>query len=77
MGEDREAGVVLYGVVDRLEDEVAVVVLEGGHAAFLPRLALPQGAAEGSGLRVHVHLVPNPWRARVREEMRRLRDRGP
>jgi hypothetical protein len=76
MGEDHEAGVVLYGVVDRLEDEVAVVVLEGGHAAFLPRLALPRGAAEGSGLRVQIRLAANPWRARVREEMRRLREQG-
>lgn len=72
MGADHEVEVVLYGVVDRLEEEVAVVVFEGGHAAFLPRLALPQGAGEGCGVRVHVQLAPNPWRKRVRDGLRRL-----
>lgn len=67
---------VLYGVVDRLDDEVAVVVFEGGHAAFLPKVALPQGAGEGSGVRVHVRLAPNPWRRRVRDELRRLGAEG-
>lgn len=65
---------VLYGVVDRLEDEVAVLVLQGGQAAFLPRSALPLGVREGCGVRMQVRLVPNPWRARVRDELRRLRE---
>ncbi len=64
---------MLHGVVDRLEDEVAVLVLEGGEAAFLPRRALPPGATEGSALTVHVRLAPNPWRGRVADHLRRLR----
>lgn len=65
---------VLYGVVDRLEDEVAVLILEGGQAAFLPRAALPRSAREGSGVRVEVRLAPNPWRARVRGALRGLEE---
>ncbi len=57
---------VLYGVVDRVEDEVAVLVLQGGQAAFLPRAALPGSAREGSGVRIEVQLTPNRWRPRVR-----------
>lgn len=67
---------MLHGVVDRLEDEVAVLLLEGGQAAFLPRTALPPGAGEGSGVRVRVELAPNPWRGRVRAEVRRLTGGG-
>lgn len=67
---------VLYGVVDRVEDEVAVLVLEGGQAAFLPRSALPRSAREGSGVRIQVRLAPNPWRTRVREALDELEDEG-
>ncbi len=52
---------VLRGVVDRVEDEVAVVLLEGGRAAFLPRDALPAAVGEGSGVELVVRLVRNPW----------------
>ncbi len=67
---------VLYGVVDRVEDEVAVLVLEGGQAAFLPRSALPRSAREGSGVRIQVRLAPNPWRTRVREALDELEEEG-
>lgn len=67
---------VLYGVVDRVEDEVAVLVLEGGRAAFLPRSALPRSAREGSGVRIQVRLAPNPWRTRVREALDELEEEG-
>ncbi|MCS7236201.1 MAG: DUF3006 domain-containing protein [Armatimonadota bacterium] len=76
MGTGDQAGVVLYGVVDRLEDEVAVLILEGGEAAFLPRAALPPGTGEGSGVRIQVQLAPNPWRLRVRRQVRELEGEG-
>jgi hypothetical protein len=69
--------VVLYGVVDRLEEGVAVLILEGGEAAFLPRAALPPGAGEGSGVRIRVQLAPNPWRVRVRQQLRELKGEDP
>ncbi|MDQ7800073.1 MAG: DUF3006 domain-containing protein [Armatimonadota bacterium] len=75
MGADDQT-VVLYGVVDRVEDEVAVLVLEGGQAAFLPRSALPRSAREGSGVRIQVRLAPNPWRARVRDALDGLEEEG-
>lgn len=62
---------VLRGVVDRLEDEVAVVLLEGGQAAFLPRSALPRGVGEGCGVRVRLEPASDPWRGRVRTQARR------
>jgi hypothetical protein len=74
MGEDDEAEVVLRGVVDRMEDEVAVVFLESGRAAFLPRDALPRAASEGSGVELVVRLGPNPWRAAVRNSLDRLQE---
>jgi hypothetical protein len=74
MGEDDEAEVVLRGVVDRVEDEVAVVFLEGGRAAFLPRDALPRAAGEGSGLELVVRLAPNPWHQTVRDALDRLQE---
>ncbi len=65
---------MLRGVVDRVEDEVAVLFLEGGQAAFLPRDALPRTAGEGSAVELVVRLVENPWRKSVSDFLDRLQE---
>jgi hypothetical protein len=71
MGADDAAQVTRRGVVDRIEEEVAVVFLEDGHAAFLPRTILPPGSTEGSGIELSVRLRPR------RREGRSRADAGP
>lgn len=39
-------------IVDRIEDEVAVLVFEDGGRAYVPAAHLPAGAGEGTVLRV-------------------------
>lgn len=58
MGADDAPQVRRRGVVDRIEEEVAVVFLEDGNAAFLPRTVLPPGSTEGSGIEISVRLRP-------------------
>ena len=56
MGADDAAQVTRRGVVDRIEEEVAVVFLEDGHAAFLPRTILPPGSREGITIELSVRV---------------------
>jgi len=42
----------MRAVVDRVEDGVAVIILEGGGRAYLPAEGLPAGAGEGTVLRL-------------------------
>lgn len=56
MGGNHEVEVRRRGVVDRIEEEVAVVFLEDGNAAFLPRTVLPPGSVEGSDIEIAVRL---------------------
>ncbi|MDR5683564.1 MAG: hypothetical protein QN163_06005 [Armatimonadota bacterium] len=74
MGTHDEGKVTRRGVVDRIEEEVAVIFLDGGDAAFLPRAVLPHQAAEGSGVEIAVRLVANPVRREVDQILDRLAD---
>ncbi|MCS7173966.1 MAG: DUF3006 domain-containing protein [Armatimonadetes bacterium] len=60
------------GVVDRIEEEVAVVFLEDGNAAFLPRTVLPPGSMEGSDIELTVRLRTT----RERRSGRRIPERS-
>jgi len=42
----------MRAVVDRVEDGVAVIILEGGGRAYLPAEGLPAGVGEGTVLRL-------------------------
>lgn len=43
----------MRGLVDRTEDGVAVILLEGGGRAYVPATHLPPGAGVGTVLRLH------------------------
>jgi len=68
MGADDAAQVTRRGVVDRIEEEVAVVFLEDGHAAFLPRTILPPGSREGIAIELSVRLWPRRREGRPRAD---------
>jgi hypothetical protein len=72
MGTHDAGKVTCHGVVDRIEEEVAVIFLDGGSAAFLPRMALPSRAGEGSGIEIAVRLVANPIQGEVEQILDRL-----
>jgi hypothetical protein len=74
MGAHDAGKVTCQGVVDRIEEEVAVIFLDGGNAAFLPRAALPNQAGEGSGIEIAVRLVANPVQGEVEQILDRLGD---
>ena len=51
----------MRGFVDRVEDGVAVLLLDGGGRAYVPRAALPEGVEAGSLVDVTVApLGPTP-----------------
>ncbi len=56
MGGNHEAEVRRRGVVERIEEEVALVIFEDRNAAFLPRALLPPGSTEGSDVEITVRL---------------------
>jgi hypothetical protein len=74
MGAQDAQKVTCQGVVDRIEEEVAVIFLDGGNAAFLPRVALPSEAGEGSGIEIAVRVVPNPIQGEVADLLDHLGD---
>ena len=43
---------MIRGVIDRIEDGVAVILLEEGGRAYVPRDRLPPGAGPGSLLKL-------------------------
>lgn len=43
----------MRGVIDRVEDGLAVILLEEGGRAYIPTAYLPQGAKPGTMLSVH------------------------
>jgi hypothetical protein len=43
----------MRGLVDRIEDGTAVILLEGGGRAYVPVTHLPPGAGVGTLLRLH------------------------
>lgn len=43
----------MRGLVDRIEDGMAVILLERGGRVYVPATHLPAGATVGTGLRLH------------------------
>lgn len=65
----------MRGFVDRLEDGVAVVLLDGGGRAYLNAAALPPGIEAGSVVEVSIAPVERPAGAASAEEIAALIER--
>ncbi|MGH2375876.1 MAG: DUF3006 domain-containing protein [bacterium] len=65
----------MRGFVDRLEDGVAVVLLDGGGRAYLNASVLPAGIAAGSLVEVTITGVDAPADAASVEEIAALIER--
>ncbi len=61
----------MRGIVDRIEEGVAVIVFEDGGRAYVAADQLPAGAGEGTVLRVEWKVEPDA----SAEEVARLIDR--
>ncbi len=65
----------MRGIVDRVEDGVAVILLEGGGRAYVPAEHLPPGAGEGTVLRLTWDVVTDGGAAEVAALIAALRTR--
>lgn len=65
----------MRGFVDRLEDGVAVVLLDGGGRAYINASLLPEGVAAGSVVEVTIARVDPPANAASVEEIAALIER--
>ncbi len=65
----------MRGFIDRVEDGVAVVLLDGGGRAYLNASGLPAGIAAGSLIDVTLTKVDAPTDAAAVEEMAELIER--
>ncbi len=65
----------MRGFVDRLDDGVAVVLLDGGGRAYVPRSALPPGIVAGSFVDVTIAPAGAPTGAESAEEIAMLIER--
>lgn len=65
----------MRAIVDRIEDDVAVVVFEDGGRAYLPAKRLPPGAGEGTVLRLSWTVDTESNAREVAELIERLRRR--
>lgn len=57
----------MQGFVDRLDDGVAVVLLDGGGRAYIPVAVLPPGVTAGSFVEVSIDPAPVPSGASAEE----------
>lgn len=65
----------MRGFIDRVEDGVAVVLLDGGGRAYLNAAALPTGLTAGSLIDVTITKVDAPTDAASVEEIAELIER--
>lgn len=65
----------MRGFVDRLEDGVAVVLLDGGGRAYIPASALPPGIEGGSVVSVTIAPLQGAPGAESAEEIATLIER--
>ncbi len=61
---------LMQGVIDRLEEGVAVIQLRGGGEIFFPVDQLPEGSSEGSVVKIAIKLDEKATKER-REAVRR------
>ncbi len=66
----------MQAIVDRIEDDVAVVIFEDGGRAYLPAAQLPPGAGEGTVVRVTWAVETGRNAHEVAELIDRLRRRS-
>ncbi|HEV8352809.1 MAG TPA: DUF3006 domain-containing protein [bacterium] len=64
----------MRAIVDRIEEDVAVLIFEDGGRAYVPAAHLPAGAGEGTVLRLS-WTVDSSGAAEVSEMIERLRAR--
>lgn len=65
----------MRAIVDRIEDDVAVLIFEDGGRAYVPAGRLPPGAGEGTVLRVSWQVDTESNTKEVAELIDRLRHR--
>ncbi len=66
----------MRAIVDRVEDDVAVVIFEDGGRAYLPAAQLPPGAGEGTVLTVTWAVETGTSAQEAAELIDRLRRHG-
>lgn len=68
----------MQGIIDRLEEGIAVLQLEGGGELFFPAHQLPPGSKEGSVLEILIKLDKEATAERkeiIRKKQERLKRR--
>jgi hypothetical protein len=63
------------GVIDRIEDEQAVIVMEDGQRLLWPAGELPDGAAEGAAVVLTLALATDAETQRRRDQVATLQER--
>lgn len=66
----------MKGMIDRVEDGVAVLLLEEGGRAYIPLARLPHGAKPGTVLSVSVEVEGEADPSEVAAMIEHLRHRG-
>lgn len=66
----------MRGMVDRVEDGLAVILLEEGGRAYIPAAQLPPGAKPGTMLSVRVEVEGDPDPAEAAALIEHLRHGG-
>jgi len=69
-------GPAIRGIVDRIEDGIAVILLEDGGRAYLPAGRLPPGARAGALVRVDLEVEGQADPAEVAALINHLRHGG-
>ena len=64
----------MRGVIDRIEEGIAVIELEDRSQVLFPAKRLPKGAGEGSVLRIDITYDAQATK-RQREKIKRLQER--
>jgi hypothetical protein len=64
----------MRGVIDRIEEEIAVIELENRSQILFPAKRLPKGAGEGSVLRIDITYDAQATK-RQREKIKRLQEK--
>ena len=64
----------MRGVIDRIEEEIAVIEIEDRSQILFPAKRLPKGAGEGSVLRINVTYDAQATK-RQREKIRTLQEK--
>ena len=69
-------GPAIRGIVDRIEDGIAVILLEDGGRAYLPAGRLPPGARAGALVRVDLEVEGQADPAEVAALINHMRHGG-